>query len=156
MSIIKAVQDYLVTYEGMELQQVEVEEGESGPSLKVIGKVKTDRTDEGPSSYALQPTGNSRVKTDILGNKTYENDYVFYAKEAAGDEIDRQDNYNFMESLFEWLEEQDEAENFPTLPEGYTAQSLTVANIVLFEPEDWTTGLYQIQIKFTYRKEKAQ
>lgn len=156
MSIIKAVQDYLQTYTGMEMQQVEVTETEAGPSLKVIGNVLTDRIDKEPSSYALQPTGNSRVKTDILGNKTYENDYVFYAKEAAADEVDRQDNYSFMESLFEWLEEQDESENFPALPAGYTAKSLTVANIILFEPEDWTTGLYQIQIKFRYRKERAQ
>ena len=154
MSIIKAVQDYLTTYAGMELQEVEVEETEAGPSLKVIGRVLTDQTDKEASSYALQPAGNSRVNKDILGNKTYENDYVFYAKEAAADEVDRQDNYSFMESLFEWLEDQDEAENFPELPDGYTAESLTVANIVLFELEDHT-GLYQIQIKFRYRKEKS-
>ncbi len=154
MSIIKSLQDYLTTYDGMELQQVEVRETEDGPSLKVIGSVLTDRTEEEPSSYALQPTGNSRVKTDILGNKTYENDYVFYAKEATADEVDRQDNYSFMESLFEWLEDQDEAGIFPELPTGYTAKSLTVANIILFELEG-RTGLYQIQIKFTYRKENA-
>lgn len=146
----------MTTYGGMELQQVEVEETEAGPSLKVIGRVMTDRTDEEASSYALQPTGNSRVKADILGNKTYENDYVFYAKEAAGDEIDRQDNYSFMEGLFMWLEEQDENDNFPTLPSGYQAERLTVANIVMFEPEDWKAALYQIQIKFTYRKERTQ
>ncbi len=155
MSIIKAVQDFLCTYDGMELQEVEVEETDSGPSLKVIGRVLTDRTDEGPSGYALQPTGNSRVKTDILGNKTYENDYVFYAKEAAANEIDRQDNYSFMEGLFEWLEDQDEAKNFPALPAEYKAERLIVANIILFELED-KAGLYQVQIKFQYRKEKAQ
>jgi hypothetical protein len=154
MSIIKAVQDYLTTYEGMELQTVEVEETKAGPLIKSINRVLTDRTDKEASSYALQPAGNSRVKKDILGNKTYENDYVFYAKEAAGAEVDRQDNYSFLESLFEWLEEQDEAENFPELPTVYTAESLTVANIVLFELEDHT-GLYQIQIKFRYRKEKS-
>ncbi|QIB68265.1 hypothetical protein Ami103574_02575 [Aminipila butyrica] len=152
MSIIKAVQDFLCTYKGMDLQEVEVEETEAGPIFKAISAVLTDRTDEGPSSYALQPTGNSVTRKDILGNKTYEHDYVFYAKEAAGDEVDRQDNYSFMEGLFSWLEDQDEAGNFPELPTGYTAEGLTVANIILFELEE-RVGLYQVQIKLRYRKE---
>ncbi|WP_206460236.1 hypothetical protein [Anaerovorax sp. IOR16] len=153
MSIIKSVQDYLTTYSGMELQEVKIEETETGQSLKVIGKVLTDRTEEEACSYALQPVGNSRTKTDILGNKTYENDYVFYAKEASADEVDRQDNYSFMESLFEWLEEQDEAENYPLLPAKYKAENLSVANIILFELED-NVSLYQVQIKLKYRKER--
>ncbi len=142
MSIIKALQDYLTEYDGME--------------LKPISQVLTDRTDEQPSSYALAPSGNGKTVTDIIGNKTFENNYVFYAKEAAADEVDRQDNYDFLEDFSEWLEEQNDIENFPVLPSGYEVESLEVSNIMLFDIDEDGTGLYQVQIKFTIIKRKGE
>jgi hypothetical protein len=137
MSIIKALQDYLETYDGMELQ------------------VLTDQTGERPSSYALAPSGNGKVTEDIIGNKTFENNYVFYAREATKDEVDRQDNYDFLESFSDWLDEQNDAGNLPELPGRYLAESIEVANSMLFEIDEGGTGLYQVQIKFTITKKKG-
>jgi hypothetical protein len=141
MSIIKALQDYLKTYSGMD--------------MRPISEVLTDQTGEHPSSYALAPSGNGKTITDIVGNKTFENNYVFYAKEAAADEVDRRENYDFLESLSDWLDEQNDAGNLPALPGRYEAESLEVSNILLFDIDEDGTGLYQVQIKLTLTKKKG-
>lgn len=141
MSIIKALQDYLAAYDGMELQP--------------IPKVLTDRPDEQPSSFALAPSGNGKTSADLDGNKTYRNNYVFYAKAAAADETDRRDNYDFLEGFADWLEEQDAAGSYPELPGGCEAESLEVSNALLFDLFEDGTGLYQVQIQLVYTKMKG-
>lgn len=141
MSIIKALQDYLKTYDGMD--------------MRPISEVLTDQTRESASSYALAPSGNGKTVTDIIGNVTFENNYVFYAKEAAADEIDRRENYDFLEDLSDWLGEQNDVGNLPVLPGRYEAESLEVSNILLFDIDEDGTGLYQVQLKLTMIKKKG-
>ncbi len=136
--ILKALQDYLQTYEGMDLQPL-----------------ATDLAGTVISKYALAPSGNGKTVTDILGNKTFENNYVFYAKEPAGDEIDRQDNYDFLEDFSDWLDEQNDASNFPVLTGGYGVESMAVSNAMLMDIDPDGTGLYQIQIKLILTKQKG-
>ena len=141
MSIIKALQDFLCTFDGMEMQ--------------AIPMVLTDRPDETPSSFALAPSGNGRTETDLCGNRTHQNSYVFYAKASAADEIDRQDNYSFLEGLSEWLEEQDAAGNYPDLPTGCEVEGIEVSNAMLFDLTEDGAGLYQVQIQLIYTKLKG-
>ncbi len=141
MSIIRALQDYLKTYDGMD--------------MRPISEVLTDQTRENASSYALAPSGNGRTVVDIIGNVTFENNYVFYAKEAAADEIDRRENYDFLEDLSDWLEEQNDEGNLPELPGRYEAENLEVSNILLFDIDEDGTGLYQVQLKLTMIKKKG-
>ena len=138
MSIIKALQDFLATYEGMNLQPL-----------------ATDMAGTVISKYALAPSGNGKTITDIVGNKTFENNYVFYAKETAANETDRQDNYDFLEGLSDWLDEQNDADNFPILPTGYEVGSIEVSNAMLFDIYEDGTGLYQVQIKLKFTKKKG-
>jgi len=139
MSIIKSLQDYLETFDGMDMQPL---------------TVKTDMADESVSSYSIAPSGNGKINTDILGNTTYQNNYVFYAREAVSDEIDRQENYDFLEGFSEWLEEQNSEGNLPALPGRYKAEELRVANIMLFDVNEDGTGLYQVQLQLEFRKER--
>lgn len=141
MSIIKSLQDYLKNFNGMELRS--------------IAQVLTDTTSDAPSSYALAPSGNGGIKTDILGNKTYQNNYVFYAREAAADEVDRQENYDFLESFSEWIEEQNSNKNFPVLPANYLVEELIVSNILLFDIDEDGTGTYQVQIQLIFTRKKG-
>lgn len=139
MSIIKSLQDYLEQYEKMDMQPL---------------TVKTDFADEKVSSYSVAPSGNGKINSDILGNRTYQNNYVFYAREAAADEIDRQGNYDFLEGFSEWLEEQNEEGNLPALPGRYKAEELRVSNIMLFDVNEDGTGLYQVQLQLEFKKER--
>ncbi len=109
--------------------------------------------DKTASSYSVAPSGNGKINTDILGNTIYQNNYVFYAREAAADETDRQENYDFLEGFSEWLEEQNEESNLPKLPGRYKAEELRVSNIMLFDINEDGTGLYQVQLQLEFRKE---
>lgn len=139
MSILKALQDYLLTYEGMNLQPL-----------------ATDLAGIAVSKYALAPSGNGKIVTDIAGKKTFENNYVFYAKEATANEADRQENYDFLEDFSNWLDEQNDSENFPVLPTGYEVESIQVSNAMLFDTNDDGTGLYQVQIKLRFTKKRGE
>ena len=98
----------------------------------------------------MAPTGNTAVIEDVLGNRTYENDYVFLARECTADEIDRQENYDFLEGLYDWLE----SAPLPELPGQYEAEKITPSNIMLIDVDDRGTGVYQIQIKLTISKRR--
>ena len=138
MSLLKTLQDYLCEYDNMD--------------MRPVSEVLTDQTGEYPSSYALAPSGNGKISKDILGNRTYQNNYVFYAKENSADEIDRQDNYDFLEDFCDWLEERNDNHDFPTLAQKYEVEKIQVSNAMLFDLYEDGTGLYQIQIQLIFKK----
>ena len=137
MSIIKSLQTYLEQFKGMELT--------NNPIL-------TDITDD-VSSYALSPAGNSKTVTDIAGNRTYINNYVFYARGYTADETDRQDNHEFLDDLLEWIEDNNEKEIYPIVP-SYIVDEISASNALLFDVDVDGRGTYQIQIQLVLRKEK--
>lgn len=141
MSIMKTLQEFLAGYEGM--------------SLRPISEILTDRPNQYPSSYAVALAGSGKVTEDIIGNRTYQNSYIFYAKEATANEVDRQENYDFLEDFTDWLEEQNADGNLPTLPGKYEAESLEVANAMLLDLEDNGTGLYQVQLQLIFTKRRG-
>lgn len=132
MSIIGALRSYLAEYEGIDL-------------------LLTDVT-MGAGSYALSPSANGVLKRDILGNVTYQNSYIFTAKEHGGDEVDRQDNYDFLEGFCQWLEGRNERRDLPQLPSPYLPVSLEVSNVMLMGAEEGGDAIYQVQIQFIYQK----
>lgn len=138
MSLLKSLQDYLCEFDGMD--------------MRPVSEIVTDSVDEISSGYALAPTGNSTIKTDILGNRTYQNSYVFYAKEPAADEIDRQDTHDFLESFCDWLDERNFNQDFPVMPDRYEAKEIQVSNAILYDIYEDGTGLYQVQIQFIFEK----
>lgn len=148
MSILKALQEFLLTYDGMILQKV----GENEKGTTIDG-INTDFPEECPGNYAIAAAGNSKTSKDILGNTKYSSDYVFYAKSALCDEVDRQDNHTFLEGFSAWIDEQNSKQRFPTMPACYTAEEISVSNGLLLDTdEDFMTGIYQVQIKLNYKK----
>ena len=133
MSILRAIQTFLSGYPGMRPVQI-----------------LTDGVAQDAESYAVAPSGNIRIQEDIVGNRTYENDYIFLARECTADEADRAGNYDFLEGLYNWLEEG----GVPVLPGDYEAESVVPSNVMLMEIGDDGTGIYQVQIKLTFRKRR--
>ncbi|MDD4608947.1 MAG: hypothetical protein PHY71_02185 [Bacteroidaceae bacterium] len=128
MSILKTLQAFLAKYDGLE--------------------ILTDFPGK-EAGYALSPSGNSMTKEDILGNKIYINNYVFYVKECAVDEVDRADTQDFLESFGMWLDEQ----SYPELPGNFSVVKMTTSNCFLLDIADDGLGLYQVQIQLTIKKE---
>lgn len=142
MSILKTLQDYLQEYDGM--------------NMRPISEILTDITKEQVGSYALAPSGNGKTTTDITGNRTFENNYVFYARESVSDEVDRGENQDFLEDFSDWLDERAEKEDFPVLGERYQVESIEIFNAMLFDIDEDGTGLYQVQIKLTFIKRRKE
>lgn len=134
MSIISCLQSYLAEYPGMALQPI-----------------TTDLTGA-TAGCSLAPAGNGKTTVDILGNRTYRNNYVFYAKETVLDEADRRENYDFLEEFSDWLEERADAGDFPLLP-GCSVEGIEVSNILLYDVDEHGTGTYQVQIQLMITKE---
>lgn len=128
MTILKTLQLFISKYDGME--------------------ILTDFPGK-ETGYALSPSGNSMTKEDILGNKIYTNNYVFYVKECAIDEVDRADNQDFLEGFSMWLDDQE----LPELPGIFKAQKMTASNCFLLDIAEDGLGLYQVQIQLTIKKE---
>ncbi len=128
MSILKALQNFISQYDGLE--------------------VLTDFPGK-ESGYALSPSGNNKSSEDILGNKQYINNYVFCVKECARDEVDRADTQDFLEDFSRWVEEQP----LPELPGKFKAEKLIPSNCLLMDIEEDGTGLYQVQLQLTIKKE---
>lgn len=128
MTILRTLQEFISKYNGME--------------------VLTDYEGK-QSGYALQPTGNDTYKQDILGNKYYQNNYIFYVREIAREEEDRASNQDFLEDFSHWLDEQP----LPELAGRFTAQDMTVSNCMLMDIESDGTGIYQVQIQLKIKKE---
>jgi hypothetical protein len=102
-----------------------------------------------PSTYALA-LRNSLTKKIILGNVTHTNNYVFYAREAADEEANRAENYDFLESLSDWIEQKNADKDFPALSSPRVVNEISVSNAMLFNVEDNGLGTYQVQIQLVY------
>ncbi len=144
MSIIKSIQDYLAKYDGMQLINMSEMETDYTPGKRGV---------TGGTS-ALAPTGNSRTRTDVLGNKTYENSYIFFAKDLAVDNSAREDMYDFLESLSEWIETKIDEGILPELPGKYEAVNLVPSNHMLYDIEESGAGVYQVELILTIKKRK--
>lgn len=138
MSILKSLQDYLEQFKGMEMRPV-----------------MTDGTDNEPTGYAVAPSGNSKTVEDIIGNRTYINNYVFYAREYTTSEIERQDNYEFLDAFFDWIEDNDEKGVYPEIP-GYEVESISATNVFLFDIDNDGRGTYQIQLQLRLTKRRCK
>ena len=139
MSILSALQDYLKSFDGME--------------LRPISEMLTDRPEAVPSSYAVAPAGGGQTTQDVTGRRYYQNSYVFYACECAGAEADRAGNWDFLEALIGWLEERDAEQDYPVLPLHYQVEGIEVDNAMLFDLNDDGNGIYKVQIQLKFYKE---
>lgn len=138
MSVIEVVQMFLQTYDGM--------------SMRPISEVLTDEVDLYPNSYALTSVGNSLTESDCLGNETYQNSYVFYAKSASANEIDRKENHAFLENFTNWIEGKNRKREYPHIGDNCEIKSISVSNAMLFGVDSEGETLYQVQIQLHYER----
>ena len=68
-------------------------------------------------------------------------------------EADRAENYDFLESLASWLEDQEDQGNYPELPGRYSVEGIAVQYATLYDVSQNGAGLYQVQIELTIKKE---
>lgn len=138
MSMIEAVRNYLLTYAGM-----------------ADALIHVDALGNTPIEYAVIPLPGDRKIAEYLDGKT-QREYPFLIQSvfSTADEAERIENSGFYEALADWLDDQTDAGNLPTLGSGKTAESINAVTWgFVYEQGESGTGIYQITCKLVYEQE---
>lgn len=133
MSDIKAVQDFLLSYQSLE---------DNRP-------VWVEMLGEEPLSYTVFLVPGKQVQEDIIGNKTVSYPFGFGAVEVIADNSALL-AAEFYEAFADWLDEQTESGNLPTLDTGKTAISIEALDTATIIERAEKTGVFQILCKLVY------
>lgn len=138
MSDIKAVQDFLLSYQNLE---------EDRP-------VWVEMLGEKPLGYTVFLVPGKQVKEDIIGSKTVSYPFGFGAVEVLADNSALQ-AAEFYEEFADWLNEQTESGNLPVLDAGKVALSIEALDTATIIERAEKTGVFQIlcQLIYEIRKE---
>ena len=133
MSDIKAVQDFLLSYQSLEDDR----------------PVWVEMLGEEPLSYSVFLVPGKQVEEDIIGNKTVSYPFGFGAVEVIADNSALL-AAEFYEAFADWLDEQTESGNLPTLDTGKTAISIEALDTATIIERAEKTGVFQILCKLVY------
>lgn len=118
---------------------------------EVCNDIHVDFTDDIPTNYGLSSTGDSLIKTDVLGNQSRKHTFILYAVYQSQSDYDRMVNSGTLLELQYYLEKNYFNQKFS---DGIITK-LTCSNGMLYEiPEELNDGiLYQLQITAEYETE---
>ena len=133
MSDIKAVQDFLLSYQSLE---------DNRP-------VWVEMLGEEPLSYTVFLVPGKQVEEDIIGNKTVSYPFGFGAVEVIADNSALL-AAEIYEAFADWVDEQTESGNLPTLETGNTAISIEALDTATIIERAEKTGVFQILCKLVY------
>lgn len=133
MSDIKAIQDFLLSYQSLEDDR----------------PVWVEMLGEEPLSYTVFLVPGKQVQEDIIGNKTVSYPFGFGAVEVIADNSALL-AAEFYEAFADWLDEQTESGNLPTLDTGKTAISIEALDTATIIERAEKTGVFQILCKLVY------
>ena len=133
MSDIKAIQDFLLSYQQLEQNR----------------PVWVEMLGEEPLSYTVFLVPGKQVQEDIVGNKTVSYPFGFGAVEVIADNSALL-AAEFYEAFADWLDEQTESGNLPTLDTGKTAISIEALDTATIIERAEKTGVFQILCKLVY------
>lgn len=133
MSDIKAIQDFLLSYQSLEDDR----------------PVWVEMLGEEPLSYTVFLVPGKQVTEDIMGNKTVSYPFGFGAVEVIADNSALV-TAEFYEEFADWLEEQTEGGNLPTLDTGKTALSIEALDTATIIERAEKTGVFQILCRLIY------
>lgn len=117
-------------------------------------RIGTDRPEENPGSIAIAAGGNSVAFRDVTGARTRQDNLILWFTKHTHTDTDREQAHEAIHELAEWIEEQADALNFPTIP-GHEVEAVEAANILLADAGDSGTGIYQLQISITYTEQRS-
>lgn len=138
MSIIAALQTYLLTF----------------TSLEANAPLWVNFLESDPTEYSVSPLpGSIVIETYINGSSLRQFNFAFSSMESTADDLARLQNIGFYEAFAEWLESQSDAGTLPTLGAGQTAERIEATGWgYLFEEGESQTGIYQIQCRLVFHQ----
>ncbi len=118
-------------------------------------KIKIDYLGDKIDNYSLEAVPAERiVNTFVDGSKRKQKIFVFASRKTySQDEIDNLENYKLFDSLAEWIEEQNEDENYPDISEIENIEEIEAIEIIdspYVAAVSENEARYQMEIKITY------
>jgi len=142
MTLLESVKAYMTSYPNLT-------DLTSRPVMNV------DKIDEKTVNYSISPVPISPVlKEYINGDKQKAYQFLFLLRGSTDVLQEYIENHSFYEKLSDWLEEQTENENFPTLSFDKTPEKIEALNIAYLSATDESgeSAVYQITCQLTYRQ----
>lgn len=142
MNIIEKVREILTNYEGIN---------------QFTNTVHVDFTEAEDVDYGLSSTGDSLIRTDVLGTQIRQHNFVLYARKEFLEDYNRLANSNWLLELNYWLEKQKGQE----ITAGDRIGKITKlwsANGMLFDIPNGDVNkgvLYQLQVYAEYKIEEG-
>ena len=136
-SITQGIKTFLETYTPLS----------SGIYVEFVG--------ETPTEYAVVMLPElEKIEEWIVSGGIYGRHFLLNMRAATNEDADRLINNGFYEDFAEWLRTQSEAGTLPTLPTGYTAQSIeALSNGFLMESSEvLSTAVYSINCRLVYER----
>ena len=121
-----------------------------------IEEIHTDRLTETTKNLAMQRTGYENLPLKYITDKGWYRQYQYMLLLKSESEIDKQrlENYDWLDKLTDWLDEQNTKKNFPVLEDGKEVKQVSCANAMNYqESEDGQVSIYSLQLYFNIRKE---
>lgn len=139
MSIISALQTYLLTYSGLEAD----------------APIWVNSLGAKPVEYSVSPLPGQRIVEEYIdGSSLRQYNFAFSSTKSTAGDLIRLENSGFFEAFADWLESQTETGVLPTLAAGQTAEEISATGWgYLFEEGESQTGIYQIQCQLLYLQE---
>ena len=104
-------------------------------------------------SYSLVKEPVRNEKKYITGRKVITEHYMLQARLSSQTNTERIENNGFGEALEEWVSDQNNAKNFPKVPDA-TVQSVNVTTPFYLGKTETNNSIYQLTVAISYEKQE--
>lgn len=125
-------------------------------NIALLEEIHSERLTDNVKNLALQRTGFEELElkyiTDTGWYRQYQ--YMLLLKSESEVDIQRLTNLDWLDSLSDWLAEQNKKRNFPKLDNKKYIKKVSCANALTYEEsDDGDISVYSLQLYFDIRKE---
>lgn len=118
-------------------------------------KIKVDYLGDKIDNYSLEAVPAERILHKFIdGSKEKQKIFVFASRKTySQDDIENLENYKLFENLAEWIEQQNDEENYPDVSEIENIEEIETIEIMdspYIAALSETEARYQMEIRITY------
>lgn len=118
-----------------------------------INQINTDIQGPRVNSYSLVKEPIKNVKNYVSGRKVYTEHYMFQARLASNEDIERVENIGFGEAMEQWVEDMNRDGNYPQIPDA-KVKDIGITTPFYMGRTQTNDSVYQMTIAIMYEKEK--
>lgn len=123
------------------------------PIKEIAEMIHTEELPDATDTLALQRSGVENLGLKYVGEKGWyrQYQYILLLKANSEDDIQRLNNLDWLDDLSDWIDEQNQSKNYPTLKNKKIKQ-VSCANAITYESEeDGSISTYYLQLYFNVR-----